>query len=663
MKKAPLIPGQAGLYSGPLCLESGRDTEWLETNGAGAFAGSTIIECHTRKYHGLLVTPLPGREGRYHILSAVEASANHDPDFILGTNQYPGIIFPRGFEHIESFSVLPFPCWIYKKGSIRIKKEVFMIDGEPSVYIVFTLLSGADELQLDLKFLFTFRNSHSTTKENQDLIRETDIIERGFTIKPYSTLPGASVEFSGRWERTGAFYWDKNIEYSVEILRGLDHSEDRFVPGNISILIRKQKPFITRTAVETASLKGENLEKLYSARLKTGRAETGKVTTDLGFLKYNAGHFLVKNSLGQKSVNAGFPWFGEWGRDTMIALPGLTFNNENRAWGADVLCDYASMIKDGLLPNTLGESQGYTSYNSIDAGLLYCRAVLKMYESGYGRIKSERVIINSVILPAVGRILEAFISGSVPRANLTRNGLIEAGTPDTQLTWMDATSRGKPVTPRHGLAVELNALWYDSLYVYKELLRETGKKIPGKIIELLDSFSDNFIQTFWLEEGGYLSDTVVDGVQDCKLRPNMLFASSAAEGLLDRGKCSRIVSAAKRELLTPMGLRTLAPDDPDFAPAYEGNSDERDSKYHQGTVWPWLIGIMVESSLKAATDLEKESEFWANYLYNLLEKHLYRQGTGFISEIFDGLNPTNGKGCFAQAWSTGEIIRAFSLLS
>ena len=622
-------------------MEAG-NYEWLETNGRGGFCSGTAGDCPTRKYHGLLVTPISGYEGRYHIISAIEASLKVDPDFTLSSNFYPGIVFPDSQKNIKDFSSLPLACWNYTKGGITIKKELFMNRGEKAVYVVFTQNSMVDSLDIDLKFLFTCRPANSETHANNNLNTEMAIIKKGFRISPYNGLPDVCLEFSGKWMHKDSWFWDYSVEYPKEKERGLAFTEDRFVPGIISIKAKKNEPFVIRISIEEAE-KRESLVNIYRQRLQEEKLKTAELRNNRDILRHFADKFLLKNSLGQKSINAGFPWFGEWGRDTMIALPGLSFCNNKTAWGVDVLQDYASLIKDGLLPNTLGESQGFTSYNSLDAGLLYCRAVLKLLESGFGINKDELAIIKKSLLPAVKSIISAFLDERVPHAELTEEKLIKAGSCDTQLTWMDATAYGKPVTPRHGLAVDINALWFDSLCVLEKLYELADEKIPAMIKNTKKAVLKNFKKTFWIEDLGYLSDTVVDNCQDRRLRPNMLFAAAAQKGLLTKKERARVVRAVKKSLLTPLGIRTLSPDDYCFAPVYRGNSDERDSQYHQGTVWPWLLGIMVESSLLSAEKLEREIEFWQSYIDNLLEKHLFSNGMGYISEIFDGLRPLNGE--------------------
>lgn len=644
---------------GPFEFQRDQAVEWLETNRSGAFCASTIIECPTSKYHGLLVTPLTGAEGRFHILSAVDAGLRGHSGFTLGTNQYPGALYPASYENLSKVELLPVPAWEYEHDGISLRKEIFMRQGEKAVYISYILTGGPAAAELDLKFMFTFRSSHNLTRMNSDINPDIGAGE-SIIVSPYHGLPPARIEFSGEWEQTGGLYWDKNIEYVLEIERGLEGFEDRFVPGNISVCLKKGKAFVIRVSIEEESLNSPaELIKRRDVELTARKKETAEVTDVRRLLRYNARHFLLVNPSGKKSVNAGYPWFGEWGRDTMIALPGLTCYNGMTDYCVDVLCDYISMIRDGLLPNTLGDTQGYTSYNSIDAGLLFCRAVINLNKTGYGETAAENEVLLLKIKPAVLGIVNAFIEGRVPEARLDSSGLISSGSVDTQLTWMDATAWGKPVTPRHGFAVDLNALWYDALVLLKALCEEDP---PHAVEQLIEKIPASFREKFWMEEGGYLSDTVSEGKPDGKIRPNMLFASSASAGLLDARQRAAVVKTAEEQLLTPMGLRTLAPGDKDFQPVYSGGADERDSKYHQGTVWPWLIGIMIESSLAVSGESKKKAAEWKVYLDNLLEKHGQSQGWGYISEIFDGMQPEGGKGCFAQAWSSGEVIRSYELI-
>ena len=665
-------------FEAPVDFSRERGREWLETNGAGAFASSTAAECHTRKYHGLLVTPLPGLEGRFVLLSSLELSFRlEEREYLLAVNQYPGVFHPQGWQHLESFSLLPVPTWIYRCGKAVLKKQVFMVPGEAAVYIALTLEEGPELLPLSAKPLFSFRNSHHLSRANGNIRTGWETFEEGIRVSPYPGLPAVDLEFSGAWEGREDFHWEYGVEYALEEERGQDFSEDRFFPGLAELRLERGVPFVVRAGAADRESGGDpgspagprrNLDGIYREQLELRTAGASRVKTPWDLLGHCGRHFLVANSRGQKSVVAGYPWFGEWGRDTMISLPGLTFCSGRTGWGLQVLRDYASLIRDGLLPNTLGEMQGFTSYNSVDAGLLYGWAVRKLLDTGYGDRPEEAAVLEESLLPALEAIAGAFLSGRVPHCALTAEGLLSAGSAETQLTWMDAKAWGRPVTPRHGLAVDLNALWFNLLTLLRDLSGQFGRPFPPAGGAVLMDFPRDFLRTFWLEDRGFLSDTVREEGPDGRLRPNMLFAS-AVEGLLPREVRRRVVDTAKKELLTPWGLRTLNPGDPEYAPRYEGDGNTRDSRYHQGTVWPWLLGILAESALKAAADLPKELGFWENYLEELLERHLGRQGMGFLSEVFDGEaglpqggRVPPGKGCFAQAWSSGEVLRIHYLI-
>jgi predicted glycogen debranching enzyme len=642
------------------------DREWLETNGMGGFASSTEGDCPTRKYHGLLVTPLEGQEGRFMLLNDAVLSIEGEGGFSLGSSYYPGATNPEGYLFLESFNQDPFPTWIYTNGVYRIKKEVFMRQGDPAVYVVWTLLSQPEGPVLRnvcarIKLLCTFRNSHHLAKENDSVCREKTALAQGFTINPYYGLPSISFQFSEEFTVDDNFYWDYNIQYPCEKRRGFDFEEDRFVPGEVGLSLTKGVPFVMH--VSQGVLEGGVQALLlnnYKDELRSRKKRVKRIKSTWNRLEEQSRHFLVTNGAGQLSIVAGYPWFGEWGRDTMIALPGLLFAHHPEK-GAQVLCDYANHIERGLIPNTLGEMQGFTSYNSLDASLLYLRAVDLLLQEGFGEKDVERDVVKNTLFPAVKNIVESFLGGIVPQAKLIDGGLLEAGSERTQLTWMDAMVNGKPVTPRHGLAVDLNALWYGGLRLYQSLCGRLRKSFPRQAKQILEDFPALFLQTFYLEKEGYLTDTVQNGTPDHKLRPNMLFAT--AMGILPQKEGRAVVRMAKEELLTPLGMRTLSPVDRDFAYYYEGNGEERDSVYHQGTVWPWPLGNMVESALCYTEDREREIHFWKNYLNNLLDIHLDSQGIDSISEVFDGMNPNEGKGCFAQAWSVGEVLRAGRMIN
>ncbi|MDR1893402.1 MAG: amylo-alpha-1,6-glucosidase [Spirochaetales bacterium] len=672
---SPKVPDQnPAVFQSPFEIEAHGDREWLVTNRRGAFASSSIIDCLTRKYHGLLVTPLPGMEGRYVLLSSLEASLKiGGREYLLPVKRFPSLVFPQGSRDLAEFSLLPFPRWTYKLGEARLVKEVFMLPGEAAVFVAFTYFAGEggpEEQEIEVRPYFSYRNSHHLSRANPAVNPLWTPVPGGLQVNPYQGLPGLAMTFSGEWEAVENFFWEYNIEYAREQERGQDFREDRFSPGLIRVRLLSGRPWVFRGVPAAEADKASPCEEAL--------AKSRGLAPDLDPVKDFAGdpvgfrrrlltlggeRFFVTNSLGQHSLVAGYPWFGEWGRDTMIALPGLTFCSGREDWGKAVLRDYGSHIKNGLIPNTLGEMQGFTSYNSIDAGLLYLWALGKYLEF---LDQGPRREAGAAFFGVADQILSAFLEGRVPNCRLDSQGLLDTGSWKTQLTWMDAIAWGRPVTPRYGYAVELNALFFQALGLYRGLADQTGASGPNreKAEELYRMIPPAFLKTFWLEDLGTLTDTFREGGADRKIRPNMLFAA-AAPGLLPKEKGRGVVACAKRELLIPSGLRTLAPGDPEYQGRYEGDGPTRDSRYHQGTAWPWLLGIMVEASLALAEpeELPGELDYWEDYLDSFLRRHLGEQGLGSLSEVFDGdgENP-RGKGSFAQAWSVGEVIRAYALI-
>jgi predicted glycogen debranching enzyme len=380
-------------------------------------------------------------------------------------------------------------------------------------------------------------------------------------------------------------------------------------------------------------------------------------------LKQQGRHFLCLNRDNNLSIIAGYPWFGEWGRDTMVSLAGLTISCEKIDKGIEILKSYASYIKEGLLPNTLGGTQGFESYNSIDAGLLYTRAAQQVWqaveESGNSKYKKE---FKEHIFPALEKILKAYLENMVPGLFINNLGFPEAGNSDTQLTWMDATSYGKPVTPRNGSPVEITAMFYNALKFYLQLLSFYGKESSRKAEDATLLIEKNFLNSYLVKEGGYIADVVGISWQDKSVRPNMLFAAALQYPLVDRETGKKIIEITERELLTSCGLRTLSDKDFRFCGVYQGDSNSRDGCYHQGTVWPWLFGIYADAALYSADNKEDEALEIEKMIINFLEKHIDKDGVGFVSEIFDGKEPRKGKGAYAQAWSSAEIIRVWEKL-
>ncbi len=647
-----------GSIKGDINLNSHLELEWLETNGLGAYASSTPTTCHTRKYHGLLVSSLPNLEGRYVLLSEMPTAVIFDDEIVeLSTNRYSDVFHPAGYSLIDSFDFEPCPTTKWKVGRAEITRSILMVRGENAVYMRYSL-KGQKNVQLSMRPLLSYRNSHVLTFENMDLKSQAYDIGKSVSFSPYEGMPSLHFQSSCPLEFKPAPFWEHGVKYLWEERRGFDNCEDRFCPGVFNYNLSSKNDLIIRVAIDTLEDETQIINN-YNQELsrRTKRAQKCKTSSkSLSLLKRKSEDFCIINANNEASVVAGYPWFGEWGRDTMIALPGLTFFADNAQHGIDVLKAYASHVVDGLLPNTLGGLQGFESYNSVDASLWYFWAVQQM-------VKHHGInAVDIQLFNILESIITAYFEGRVPVAHIISGGLLSAGTESSQLTWMDATAWGRPVTPRHGCAVEINALWYNALCFYDELCAVFNKECLDDAREAIISFPETFIKRFWLQDKGFLADVVGKWGIDPSLRPNQIFAVSLPYSALD-DKCARaVVNAVNDSLVTPFGIRTLAPDAPHYCSRYAGNGDERDSTYHQGTVWPWPMGHFIEAELKVSHNIKETAINRLEALKPLLNEHLYQAGWGGISEIFDGSEPHTPQGCISQAWSVSEIIRACTLL-
>ena len=661
------------------------DIEWLETDGRGGYASSTVSLCNTRKYHGLYAVPVKGLEGRYLFLSGIEPSVDTGESvFELSNSQYPGKIHPGGFKHLEKFSDYPFPCWKYSSGSLDFTIELFMSSAYGLIIRMENSSKKEGKAVLNMNFLFSMRNTHNIAAENSSADIKTVPAGSSYSFSCYSLLPPVYISFSCKTDFKETPYWIKNTEYLKELERGFDFKEDRIMPGTFSADFGRGEDIFIRVSLDPPGQEGSpDFRRIYDEEKKKRQMLKRKYSSEknsrLKILKEKSHHFFIKNNSGGDSIVAGYPWFGEWGRDTMISLPGLTFCCGKSDKGVEILRSYAKLIRNGLLPNTLSGTQGFESYNSVDASLLFIFAVQQLYMNVRGGKNAA-----SEFHPAVKEILDAFLNRASELAFADDEGFITAGNEDTQLTWMDAMVDNKPVTPRSGCPVDINALWYNGLMFFIELSNYLNYNISDIYSETAEKVRSGFKNKYWIETDTYPSDwcydstlrrendpgmkcaypadTVNSAGKDYSVRPNMLWAASLPYSPLDIEDQRSIAGICRKKLLTSSGLRTLSPDDPAFQGEYRGNGNERDSKYHQGTVWPWLFGIYTEALLRTAEDKKKASAEAEKILDSFLDRHLMADGYGFVSEVFDGLNPERGKGTYAQAWSCGEIIRAYSII-
>ncbi|MGH9558152.1 MAG: amylo-alpha-1,6-glucosidase [Bryobacteraceae bacterium] len=550
------------LLSSGVCRDFAQSSkiEWLATNGTGAFAMGTAAGVNTRRYHALLVASLHPPVDRYVLLSRVEEEVE---GCALGVAQYPGTIAPRGFENIEQFETVPCPTWRFRVDDASIEKQVYLIDGRQGSIVRYR---ASRAMKLRVRPFLAYRDYHSLAHARADV---------------YGTLPRMEFHHNGRFEPGPNWYY--NHEYLAELDRGLDYREDLFTPGAIVLDLKPGE----WTPI-CASIDGPAFAE------PTSRPNP----------------FLVRRADGRPTIIAGYPWFTDWGRDTMISLRGLA---EPDAAG-EIVEAFLSSMKNGVIPNRYPDSGETPGYNTADASLWLFQAVAALPD-------------HSKFVPALKEIAACYRRLADPADHLLTTG--------PQLTWMDTK-----YTPRAGKAVEINALWHAAL------------RILGEHIEA-NRVRASFRKKFWNPERACLYDVLGDP----KIRPNQIFAVSLGFDLLGKKRQQTVVRIVEKELLTPVGLRTLDRADPDYKPRYEGGPEQRDAAYHQGTVWPWLLGPFIDAYLIAFGQNKKTLAYCRGLIDRLETEALHGPCPDSITEIYDADEPRLARGCPAQAWSAAEIAR------
>jgi predicted glycogen debranching enzyme len=643
-------------------LDAALQREWLETNGLGGFASSTIASLNTRRYHGLLVAATQPPVGRMVLLSKLEETLTVDDlPFELSANEYPGTIHPRGFEFLQEFRLDPFPTFVFEAGGIQLVKTIFMIQGENATVVRYELAqsSAGKAIQLEIRPLIAFRDYHSLTRENSAL-NPTVTLEAGMaSISPYYGLPtlylahnAHNIHAEGGWYR--------NFEYQVERDRGLECIEDLYNPCTLAFdlaagpvtLIASVRRFDVTQAEEIRA--AEINRRLSTVSHSPSGDDVAKTLTTA------ANQFIVARNADQ-TVIAGYPWFSDWGRDTMISLPGLTLPAQRFDVARGILRTFAQAISQGMLPNRFPDAGETPEYNTVDATLWYFEAV-----RAYLAATSDTSFVRTELYNVLADIVAWHIRGTRYNIRVDSDGLLNAGADGVQLTWMDAKVGERVITPRRGKPVEIQALWYNALCVMEDLATEFddvhGRKQYGTMAGLARW---SFNQIFWRETEGCLYDVVEsctvgdDGAEvhkDASIRPNQIFAVSLHYTMVSQERANRIVEMVREHLLTPYGLRTLSPSDPDYRGHYIGSPAERDAAYHQGTVWPWLMGPFVSAYLRVNAKSDAALQQSAEWL-GPLQEYLMGEGVGQLPEIFEGDLPHHPCGCFAQAWSVAELMR------
>jgi predicted glycogen debranching enzyme len=634
-------------------LSSALSREWLETNGLGGFACSTVVGLNTRRYHGLLVAALKPPGGRFVLLSKLEEVLEiRGKRFDLSANQYPGTVHPRGFQFLQQFCLDPFPVFVYRVGDVEIEKSVFMPQGENSTVVQYKLRSSNGvPCSLELRPLIAFRDYHCTTHENEVLDARIGQGPGTAWVEPYAGLPALHFAHNAG-ELSFQGYWYHNFEYAKERERGLDFTEDLFNPFVLRFALGSTNPAVVIASVNRCSTADvERLEATEASRRRS--LENCSFSDEFAqSLAVAADQFIVSRG-EKKTIVAGYPWFTDWGRDTMIALPGLTLLTGHTNNAKQILLQFAQHSSQGMLPNRFPESGEQPEYNTVDAALWYFEAVRMFLE-----YTGDYDFLRQHLYPVLTDIVAWYARGTRYGIKVDATGLVTAGEPGVQLTWMDAKVGDWVVTPRHGKPVEIQALWYNALRIMEEWAILFGDGAARKRFAVMAAIAQwSFNRLFWNEASGCLYDVVTGAGPDRSIRPNQILAVSLPHTMLSEARARGVVEVVHRELLTPFGLRTLSSSDPRYRGRYVGGSYERDSAYHQGTVWPWLMGPFITAYLKVNGYADAAREQAAQWLDTLWE-HLFDAGLGQISEIFDGDPPHEARGCMAQAWSVAELLRA-----
>jgi predicted glycogen debranching enzyme len=629
-------------------LEYSLVREDIRTNRAGSYSSTTLVGCNTRKYHGLLICPVDEMGGeRFVLLSSLDVIiVNNDKSFNIGIRKYKGDYFsPKGHKYIEDFDADKIPSRVYRVGGVILKQERLLVHYEEQHLTRFTILEASEPMKLQFRPFLAFRNIHHLTHANLYANTKVDFIENGIESRMYEGFPSLKMQFSSKVEFVHVPDWYIGVEYPEEQKRGYDYSEDLFTPGFFELKAKKGD-----IIVFSASTKEEKTSGLKQKFTKT---VSGKIPRDsyINCLRNAAQQFIEKRG-GKTLIIAGYPWFGSWGRDTFIALPGIAVARHTLVLYREVLDTQVNKMKGGLFPN-MGDISD-PAFNSVDAPLWFFWAVQQYAEHG-GTDGWERYG------EAVKSVLNAFKNGTAFNIHMRNNGLIYADAPGKALTWMDAVVNGTPVTPRKGYAVEINALWYNAICFSLEMAAIAKDKKFIKEYEMLPNLiKESFLEIFWDEKLGYLADYVNDNEgKNTFVRPNMVIAVSLPYSMLDKMQMKMVLDVADKELVTIRGLRTLSPRNTLYQGVCTGNQEERDIAYHQGTVWPWLYGPFCEGWLKVygQQGVQKVKKL----IYGL-EAVMSEHGISTISEIYDGDPPHSPQGTISQAWSVGEVLRMIDLL-
>lgn len=621
--------------------------EWLETDGLGGFACGTVAGARTRRYHGWYVPAVPPPRRRWMLVSGCDEFVTaRGVTTGISTQIYRNATHPEGSRNLARFRMEPYPTWWHETGTFSLERSLCMVR-DRSVTIVRYVNRGPAELTLRVRPLLAFRGSHRLQRETGDWSTQTEVRGETSWVKPLPYLP--RLYLRGVFGRTRLDpQWYHHFRYRQEAARGYEAEEDLWSPLEWEWTLRPDaRAFMLFSLNEIASDPHHFLDE--ERRRRLGFAHTRDAVFDE--LASRAESFLVEADHRDASILAGFPWLADWGREAMVAAPGLALATGRPGAVARVLNTFANMRRDGLIPSHFSGEEGEAEYDAIDPSLWFILGV-----ESFGRLRRAPGQV-SPLLGAVRSIIDAYRRGTRWNIGVGPDGLLVGNAPGRALTWMDAVVEGVPVTPRAGRAVEVNALWHAALKSAARLERLAGETARARELESEAwHVARRFNETFWYAEKGYLYDVIGDGGPDASLRPNQILAASLTQDLLPPHRARSVYWTVRRELLTPFGLRTLDPADPRYRSVCDGDERERLSAAHQGTVWPWLMGPFADAHFRIFGH-SADSRRTMRALLAPLRAHVREAGVGSISEMFDGDSPHAPRGCFAHACSVAEVAR------
>lgn len=661
-------------------IESALSKEWIITNGLGGYASSTVLGLNTRKYHGLLVAAFNPPINRWVLLTKLdEEIIIGKENYLLGTNEFRDVIFPEGYKFLTEFSISPLPIFRYLVDGLSLKKTIFMPYMQNSTVAIYEAENFSENKAI-IKISPLINSRHIYDVTDNASLSWTFVQKRfkdGIIIAPSNSFSSLILSSGQNGNYTEERWWIENLYFRVDASRGESSTDDYFRPGFFNFLIdpkEKKKFFIIASAgknhQEAKNLflglnrNLTNIDLLHREELKRRinlikQFQKNNIDLEIdNWLKWiiqAADSFIVhRASTGKKSVIAGYNWFDDWGRDALISLPGLTLVTGKFEEAKEILLTFGYYCNKGIIPNRFSDKGGdFPLYNTVDATLWYFNAILQ-----YLKYTGDFNFIRNKLWNTLNKIIDYHINGTIFGIHMDNDGLIAHG---PQLTWMDAVTIDGFVTPRSGKAVEIQALWYNALIIMKLLARQFNQiEYEETYCNLAKKVKENFVANFWDQEKGYLFDVISEKGADSSLRPNQIFAVSLDFSMVDTLKSEKIVEKVWKYLWGEYGLKTLPSSDYRYIGKYIGDWKHRDSAYHNGTVWAWLLGPFVEAFLKIKNHEPSWRKFaFDTFLHPLLSEELYRAGLGTVSEIFDGDKPHFSRGCISQAWSVAELLRIY----